>query len=519
MPSDTDSFGRPSFFSSALLTLLLLTACGQQGTKQQGTKPQGTKQETPTRKTVASSPQDPPPPSGRLVLPINLKRHTDDLDAMVKRRQIRALVTINPIGFFYDKGVPRGAIYETLEEFQKSANKKLGTRGLKIVYIPVRVDQLEGSLTEGQGDFIATLIAVTPDRAKRVAFSVPVERDVTHIVVTGPEYAAISTLEGLGGKSVYVNPLTVYYEELQKVNESLKKNGKTPIEIKAADENLSQDDLIQMVNASLIPATVTTKQRAALWSEVFHDLKAHPEMVTGDEGQLAWVMRKDNPQLKQLVDEFIGTHAVGTSFGNTLLRRYLENTKWVTDSTSKAEIEKYLKLVSTFQKYATEYDFDYLMLAAQGYQESRLNQSQKSPVGAVGIMQVMPRLAAASPIDISDVAIVDGNIHAGAKMLRNTADTYFKDQNIDPMNKTLFVFASYNAGPTRIARLRQEAAAMGLDQNVWFNNVELAAAKEIGQETVTYVGNIYKYYIAYKMAVEQAQSRQKTEVATGSKGH
>ena len=97
-------------------------------------------------------------------------------------------------------------------------------------------------------------------------------------------------------------------------------------------------------------------------------------------------------------------------------------------------------------------------------------------------------------------------------MLRNIEDTYFNDPKIDHLNKTLFVFASYNAGPNRIARLRKEAAGLGLDPNVWFGNVEQVAAKDIGQETVTYVGNIYKYYVAYKLAVKQRQSRER---ATG----
>src|SRR4051812_2744803 len=126
-------------------------------------------------------------------------------------------------------------------------------------------------------------------------------------------------------------------------------------------------------------------------------------------------------------------------------------------------------------------------------------------------MQVLPKNAAASPINISNVETAEANVHAGAKMLRNFADTYFNDPNIDPVNKTLFVFASYNAGPNRIARLRKEASAMGLNPNVWFGNVELIAAKDIGQETVTYVGNIFKYYVAYKLALEQSEVRQKAE--------
>jgi len=268
---------------------------------------------------------------------------------------------------------------------------------------------------------------------------------------------------------------------------------------------LDDDDLIQMVNAGLIPATVTRKQRAQLWSQVLPHLKPHAELVIAQGTQLAWAMRKNNPLLKQLVDEFVQSHAAGTSFGNTVLRRYLENASWVKNSTSQQEIEKFQALITIFQKYGKQYDFDYLMLAAQGYQESMLEQNARSPGGAVGIMQVMPRDAAAPPIGISDVWTAEGNIHAAAKMLRHIADTYFDDPNIDPLNRTLFVFASYNAGPNRIALIRQQAKAQGFDPNVWFGNVELMVAREIGEVTVMYVDNIYKYYVAYQLALEQAK--------------
>jgi membrane-bound lytic murein transglycosylase MltF len=265
-----------------------------------------------------------------------------------------------------------------------------------------------------------------------------------------------------------------------------------------------------MVNAGLIPATITVQQRADLWSQVLPNLKSHPDLVIASGQNIAWAMRKNNPQLKQLVDEFVPTHAVGTSFGNTLLRRYLQNTKWVKNSTSSEELKKFQANVALFQKYAGEYDFDVMMIAAQAYQESLLDQSKRNPSGAVGIMQVIPKYAAAPPINIPNVGTAEPNIHAGVKMLRNIEDTYFNDPGIDRLNKTLFVFASYNAGPSRVAGLRRKAANMGLDPNVWFGNVELVAAKEIGQETVTYVSNIYKYYVAYKLAAEQNQLGAKT---------
>jgi membrane-bound lytic murein transglycosylase MltF len=492
------------------LTLAVLIGCS----KREGTPPATTEQaQQPAAAAPVSSPDEPPAPSNDIELGPVFARHTGDLDEMVKRRNIRALVLLNPIGFFYDKGQPRGVMYEALEEFQKFANQKLKTGKLqvKVTFLPMRVDQVEAALTEGVGDMIAYGIVITPDREKRVAFSTPLQTDVTQIIVTGANFGAVSSLEDLGGKEVYANPLSTNYANLQKVNETLQKAGKTPIVIKAADKNLLDDDLLQMVNAGLIPATVTTKPRAVLWSQVLDHLQPHPDLVIASGIQLAWVMRKNNPQLKQLVDEFIAAHSVGTSFGNTVLRRYLQNTKWVKDSTSSEEMKKFQTNLELFQKYAGEYDFDYLMIAAQGYQESLLDQSKRNPSGAVGIMQVIPKYAAANPINVPNVSTADANIHAGVKMLRNIDDTYFNDPKIDALNKTLFVFASYNAGPNRIARLRKEAPDMGLDPNVWFNNVELVAAKDIGQETVTYVSNIYKYYVAYKLAVEQRQIREKAK--------
>jgi membrane-bound lytic murein transglycosylase MltF len=235
-----------------------------------------------------------------------------------------------------------------------------------------------------------------------------------------------------------------------------------------------------------------------------HHLTIHPQPVIASGEQTAWAVRKNNPQLKQLLDEFIAPRAVGSSFGNTLVRRYLESTRWVVNSTSPEEMKKFDALSGLFKKYASQYDFDYLMMLAQGYQESMLEQSMRSPGGAVGIMQVMPNDAAASPINVPDVWTAEGNIHAGIKMLRTIEDQYLDDPKIDPLNKTLLAFASYNAGPSKIADLREQASKEGLDPDQWFGNVELVVARNIGQVTVTYVGNVYKYYVAYKLALRQS---------------
>ena len=437
-----------------------------------------------------------------LRLPTSFGRQTEDLDQMLKARNIRALVTINPISFFFSHGKPQGMLYEVLEQLQRIVNKKYKTGNLKVKvsFIPMRPDELGPALTQGVGDFIAADILITPGRQKHFDFTTPIVKNLTHIIVSGPELARASSFDDLVGTDIYVSPLSGFYEQLQKISEERANAGKARLSVKVADKNLQEDDLVEMVNAGLIPATVAMELRAKLWKQILPNIRLHPQMVVASAGELGWVVRKDNPDLKKLLDGFTETHGEGTLFGNTILRRYLQNTKWVKNSTSTAEMRKFAAYLEYFKKYAGEYNFDYLMILALGYQESRLDQSRRSPSGAVGIMQVIPKYAAAKPINVPDVSKADRNILAGVRMLNNFATNYFNDPAIDEVNKTLFTFACYNAGPNRIVRLRKKAEGDGLNPNKWFGNVELEVAEEVGEETVTYVGNIYKYYVAYKLA-------------------
>ncbi len=452
-----------------------------------------------------------------LVLPKDFGRLTGDWDQIVKRGYLRVFVVNNRSGFFYDKGRPRGVIAEAMEAFELDTNKKLktGARKFKVLFLPLPPGQMLAALNGGVGDIICTGIIITPEREHLVDFTAPIMNDVKLVVVASKKGPAINSIDDLSGKDVYVSSITVAKAELEKVNQRFKQTGKPEIGIKAVDPNLTEEDLLEMVNAGLIPATVSFNFRAELWSKVFTNIVITPAVLKED-GQTAWAMRKGSPQLKAVMDEFIKSHWQGTVFGNMMIQRYMKNTKWLKDSTSQAEMAKFQTHIKYFQQYADEYNFDYLMLAAQGYQESMLNQSRVSPRGAVGVMQVLPQYAAAKPINIPNVRDAQNNIHAGAKMLAQITKTYFNDPGINQLNKTLFTFAAYNAGPNRIVRLRKEAQAQGLDPNKWFGNVELVAAKDIGQETVQYVSNIYKYYVAYKMALDQKKAREQAKQAVKS---
>ena len=447
----------------------------------------------------------------------SLERWTGDLDGMIERRKIRALVVYSKSAFFYDKGQPRGISYEALRELETVVNKKFktGSRPVVVTFLPTAIEDLEHALTEGRGDLIAFGILVTPERQQRADFTAPIATDVKQIIVTGAKGPKLANLDDLGGKEVFANPHTVNYETLNRLSESFVKARKPPINLRASDANLTEEDLLEMANAGLIDITAANSFRASFWTQVYAHITPHPDLVLGSEGSLAWAMRKNSPQLKQLLDEFVTTHRAGTEFGNTLLRRYLKNTKWVKDSTSDAEMKKFRAYVEYFKKYAAQYDFDYLLLAAQGYQESMLNQDTRSHKGAIGVMQVLPQTAAGNPINIPDISTAENNIHAGTKVLRSIEDTLFKGSNVNPLDKTLITFAAYNAGITRITRLRKQAPNEGLDPDKWFGNVELMVAKDVGQETVRYVANIDKYYVAYKLALEQTQrTRQAKEALT-----
>ncbi len=430
-----------------------------------------------------------------------------DWDEILRRRMLRALVVYSRTLFFVDRGTQRGATYEMLKAFEDDVNVRLRTKPLRfhVVFIPVPRDQLIPALMDGRGDIAAAFLPVTPERARLVDFSAPVLEGVSELVVTGPSGPRIASLAELSGQAVHVRRSSSYWEHLEALNHRLVDNGKPAVKLVAVSEDLEDEDLLEMVNAGLIPTTVSDEYQATFWKRLYHQLSFDPAVAVRTGGSVAWMLRKNSPQLKAVADDFVRRHRKGTAFGNTLLRRYQGNMRSVLPATSGTELRKFEQTVELFRKYGQRYDVDYLLMMAQGYQESRLDQRATSHVGAVGIMQLMP--ATGAQMNVGDIRQLEPNIHAGVKYLRHVEDTYFGEPGLDPLVKALFAFASYNAGPNRIQSLRREAARRGLDRDRWFKNVEVVVAERIGQETVTYVSNIFKYYVAYQLVAEAQQGR------------
>jgi membrane-bound lytic murein transglycosylase MltF len=475
-------------FLTALLTAHTALALAQSAPAATAGTPSGTKGQKPAAAIVDT---------------IVTKKWTGDLPGMIERRQIRVLVTYNKTSYFIDKGVQRGVAYDAFRLFEEDLNKRLKTGNLRIhvVFLPVGRDELADALTSGRGDIVAAGITVTESRLKLADFSEPLVGNVKEVIVTGPGAPAIATIDDLAGQTVHVRAQSLYQENLQELSARLVQQGKKPIDIKPLASNLEDEDILQMTHAGLIKITVVNDFLATFWKQMLSGLTIHNDVVVKDGDQIAYAMRKDSPLLKAELDRFVTSHRRGTIMGNVLFMKYLKNTKYAKNATSPEELEKFRTMRELFRKYGDQYGVDWLLMAAQGYQESGLNQSVKSKVGAVGVMQVMP--ATGKDMKVGDITQMEPNINAGVKYIRFMIDQYFKDEPMDALNKGLFAFASYNAGPARVKALRKEAASSGLNPNLWFNNVEQIAAKRIGRETVQYVGNIYKYYIAYKLAAEE----------------
>jgi membrane-bound lytic murein transglycosylase MltF len=459
----------------------------------------------------AQAPAKTAPAQSSFALPSLDTPFTGDLDGMIKRRLIRILAPYSKTFYFVDRGVQRGLIYEIGEILERDLNRRLKTGNVKVhvAIIPMAPSEFIPALRWGRGDIAMGNLTVTEQRAKLVDFSDPAMKDVAEIVVTGPGAPPIGAVEDLAGKEVYIRRSSSFHESMETLNAALARARKPTVKIRLAPENLEIEDILEMVNAGLVKVTIADDYVAAFWKQIFTKITLHPDVAVRTGAAIAWMVRKDSPQLKAELNAGLARYPESSWQRAELLARYLKSTRWAKPATSSAELPKFERTVELFRKYGDRYDIDYLVLMAQGYQESELNQNARSAAGAIGIMQVMPKTG--RDMGVGDIRQIEPNIHAGVKFLRAMMNEYYANEPMDQLNRGLFTFAAYNAGPGRIDGLRKLAAKRGLDPNVWFNNVELVAAEKIGRETVTYVSNIYKYYLAYQMLAEERAERERVK--------
>lgn len=432
-----------------------------------------------------------------------VKAELGDFDRMQKHRRVRILVPYSRTLFFQDKGHVRGVTAEAASEFEKWLNKRYPAKPYKfyVALIPTPRDKLFQRLREGKGDIVAANLTVTPERSTVVDFSQPWISDVKEVLVTGPTAPAVKSLDDLSGHEIRVRPSSSYYGSLAALNKTLAK----PIKITAIDENLEDEDLMEMVSAGLLPWVVVDSHKAKLWSAILPDLTVREDVVIREDGDIAWAFRKNSPLLRAEIDAFMA-EVRGKATMSDILYRYYKTGKTVRNALSSKDREKFEQIIGHFKTYGKRFKIDPFLLTAQGYQESGFDQSMRMRSGAVGVMQIKPSTAREKEIGITDVVTrAEDNIHAGAKYLRFLANKYIKDRAVSEPNRVLMALAAYNAGPGNLRKFRDMARKRGLDPDKWFGNVEQGAAAIVGQETVQYVGNIYKYYVVYSSIIDKKE--------------
>lgn len=432
-----------------------------------------------------------------------------DFEQMKQARLVRALLPYSRTLFYNELGHQRGIGADSVRAFEQWLNRKyrrsLGARPLTVALVPTPRGKLLEHLIEGRGDLVVANLTITPSRERRVDFSVPELTGVAEIVVTGPASPALAALEDLAGEEVHVRRSSSYYESLVALNLRFAAQGRPPMRIRPVPEALEDEDLMEMLSAGLLGIIVVDDWKALLWARILPKIAPRPALALRSGADVAWAFRKGNPGLAREVNAYLsGREHAGRHTEWALLetRRRIQR---IGNSTRSSEWRKFEATLALFRKYGERYRIDPLMLAAQGYRESRLDQRARSPAGAIGVMQLLP--ATGHAMGVGDISRLEPNIHAGAKYLRSLMQRHFGEPGVDEQNRTLFAMAAYNAGPTRISRLRAQAARQGFDRDAWFGHVEVAVGEALGREPVRYVRDIFKYYVAYTLQLETRAER------------
>ena len=379
------------------------------------------------------------------------------------------------------------------------------TEDITIVYVPCQLEVVPEWLKAGYGDIAASALTVTPEREAQVSFTDSLVTNVEEIVVSSSSAPGLQHVTDLAGRDVHVTAGSSYAEHLRTLNRELETLGEPPIQIHEV-HTLSTEDLLEMVHAGIFELTVCDGYKAELWAEVLTEITPRRDLVVHAGGELAWAVRRESPELLANLNEFVGQARKGTLLGNILIKRYFKSTRWIEDPGDPESAERLERYAVWIQELAAEYDFDWLRVAAQCFQESGLDPQAKSSAGAIGLMQLLP--STAKDMGCDDPYDPQANLRAGVRYLDWLRTNFFADPELDELERMDFILAAYNAGPGNVRKWRGLAQGRGLDPNVWHDNVERLARESVGVQPIRYVDNIEKYYVAYSLAYDLQTRRQ-----------
>ena len=439
---------------------------------------------------------------GEHMLAAALAPDRGDMPRIEERGFIRMAIAPDPLMIAFDGRRAIGVAMDLATELEKF----LAERGLEsatppvVVPVPRPREVIAETVVEGRSDFAP--LHTDNGHDEGLSFTVPLLTDVNYLPVLGPAAPDVDTLDALAEVPLYVSEDSRYANSLERLNAEREEAGKEPLDIRFVDRRLDDYDLMEMAEVGLIPGTVMASHKAEFWDDIYTSVEVHEDLALTEDGRIAWAVRTTNPELLDALNGFAETVGQGTLVGNVVLKKYLSDTEWIEDISTEASQAKLADVQPLIEEYSQRYEFEPDLVLAQAYQESGLDQSKVSHAGAVGVMQVMPATAADPVVNLPDVSDIESNVHAGVKYLRWLRDTYYSDPQIEPLDQTLLSFAAYNAGPGGVQRAQAKAREMGLDPNVWFENVEIAITKAVSREPAIYVRNIFKYFVAHRLMDE-----------------
>ena len=431
------------------------------------------------------------------------KQWIGDFDQLKEKRAIRILVTVSNPDFFIDGFRKYGFAPPLIKEFQDYLNNEvLNQTFMRAIIIPTSRSTIIDRLASGYGDVAMANLTITPERQKKVDFALPIATGVKEIIVAASGSPVLKNLEDLSGKSVHTRSFSSYHEHLVRLNKKFERQGVAPVNIVLVNDEIEDDYLLSIAAEGLISYMVLDHRKMELWQDVYDNVVPYPNLAIDFDGEIAWVVRKNNPKLLKIVSDFCQIKQDRFIDYEKLRKSTLEEFVHFSNL-EESNVDKLKKLYPYFKKAGDEFSLPPLFLSAIAFEQSAFSAKKVGRYGELGVMQLAPfieREFLDRPDQSENTTFM--HIRAAAKYLAFLRDEKFGDLAKDPSQQLFFVLAAYFNGPEKINQMRWITGEMGKNKDKWFNEVNVTVSRLIGRETVRAVRNVALYWLSYKMATE-----------------
>jgi membrane-bound lytic murein transglycosylase F len=436
------------------------------------------------------------------------RNYREDFPSIKQRRQLRLITYQSPVNYFYERGRFKGFEYEFVKKFAEKHGLRLD------VVVANSHEQMREMLQAGKGDIIAAsvpenLFFEDPDLSVTRPYNY-----ATPVLISRTDETLVD-FRDLEGRTVVIASQSPYLQVLQ----GIRAQG-INFSILIPDSNLNSETLLFRISRGMYDLTVIGSHE--MNAELSRQLNLKAQFNLSDPQALTWAVRNNSTLLLSELDNFIELE-YRKGFYNVIYSRYIDKPRVISpNSRLFTQLDQLSPYDEIIHKYADLYSFDWRLIVAQIYQESRFNPAAVSVAGATGLMQLLPDTAAI--VGITEINDPDRNIYGGIRYM-DSMRSLFEDE-LAPEDRTWFTLAAYNAGYNRVKSARELAEKMNLDKNKWFDNVEIAMQRlarpyvregevmrncRCGQ-TVVYVREIktlYKNYLRLTESVRSAATQER----------